>query len=130
MKARPVVRRSVKSAPGMKRVPVRVWMTEFERQQLKMLASANHVSMSKYLLDSALHTSHRATPAQIMSLVEELESLRAHLGKVGSNLNQIARHANTHYEVPTDAAFTARQVYELVTKINEVISGGGVAHDA
>lgn len=126
----PLLRRSVKSAPGMRRSTIPVRVTPEEKQQVALNAKAHGVSMSNYLLTCALHSPDTVTPAQVRELVEQLEAIRAHLGKVGSNLNQIARHANTTYQVPSDAAFVANEVYDVVNKINRVISGGGVPNDA
>lgn len=114
----------------MKRSTIAVRVTPEEKVRINLLAKSHRMSMSKYLLDCALRSTDRVTPAQLEEVVRELEAIRAHLGKVGSNLNQIARHTNTRHEVPSDAAYVANQVYDVVDKINRVISGGGVPDDA
>ena len=114
--AEPVVRHSAKSQNGDKRATLRVYATHEERSFLKLAAGKAGVSVSKYLIDSAL----RGTRSSGISVSEaaELRSMildtRRQLIGIATNLNQIAHHANATQEVSRDAQESARRTAVFV----------------
>lgn len=124
------LRRSAKSPSGMRRVSFVVRLTPEEKQRIELYARARGVSVSRYLVDAALDPQYHDKSVQLDQLLHQLDDIRAHLGKVGSNLNQVARHANTTGEVPSDAGFVVREVYDTVRTITRVLSSRGGRVDA
>lgn len=117
----PIRRSSRRSSTGEKRDVIRVQVTPEEKIVIQQRARANNVSMSRYLLDTTLRSTDSISIDEFRVMVETLNSLRAELNKVGSNLNQIARHANTFQEVPSDAGHVSTQVWKLALNINRAI---------
>ena len=85
---------------GERRQRVGVHLSKQEHAMISALAKANGVSMSRYMVDSALHSTDRVSPAQLIQLRQTLRQTQAELNKIGSNINQIARAANISHEQP------------------------------
>lgn len=95
-----VRRSSPRSLNGERRRRVGVHLSEQEHAIVSTLAKANGVSISRYMVDSALYSTDRVSPAQLIQLRQTLRQAQAELNKIGSNINQIARAANTNHEQP------------------------------
>lgn len=62
-----------------------------EKEKMIELANENDLTVSDYILRSCLN---KKIIAKRVELFDELQKLSAELGKSGSNINQLAHHAN------------------------------------
>jgi hypothetical protein len=77
-----------------------------EREALEERAQARGVSVARLMVDSALErplpeSQPNPSFAERLPYYEILDGLQRELGRVGNNVNQLARHANTSGEMPT-----------------------------
>jgi len=98
----------------------RVLVTPEEEALLVQRAEAQHVSVPRLLVESALSESGE-TPAQRQEAMAELFALRRLLAAVSNNVNQVARHANAGEQFPQDAAGTLVGVRRVVARIDAAI---------
>lgn len=92
----PVVERKVSGSETRQRerlVPVR--MTDDERDLVRERAQAAGLTVGAYIRRTALGDSGPRARRRPIIERELLSRILAHLGKVGSNLNQLAREQNT-----------------------------------
>ena len=73
-----------------------------EQAALLRLAAHQNVSVQRVLVESALRPDTGVSRADIQELISTLFGLSRQISAVGSNLNQIAKVANTTGEVPED----------------------------
>lgn len=73
---------------------------------MKLQASANaaSVSLSRYLVRTALHHAATRTPDALAAGVLHLKLLKRQLIGMSTNLNQLAHHANATQNFPRDIA--------------------------
>ena len=90
-------------------------LSEEERHQLRLRAAANGVTMSRLLIDSAL--SARVSPAEREALFAQFNRVAGQLGKIGSNVNQLAFWANAHREEASGTAAIAAQVEAVAEEL-------------
>lgn len=83
-----------------KMISVRLTLSEHNR--LEKLAKGRGVKPSVYLRDVALNDimkpgiGHNSGLSRILYDVAELRAQNLHLARIGTNLNQLARHANAY----------------------------------
>ena len=83
-----------------KMISVRLTLPEHNR--LERLAKDRGVKPSVYLRDAALNDfmkpgiGHNSGLSRLLSDVAELRAQNLHLARIGTNLNQLARHANAY----------------------------------
>lgn len=120
---RAVRRRSKRSVNGMQRSTLCVQLTSQERALLEAKAANCGQSMSRVLVSCALHpaTSEVVDPAQLDRLNDELRIYRRQLIGVTGNLNQLAHHANTTQDFPTQAHDALLQVRSALLDIQDLI---------
>lgn len=114
-------RRSQKSLPGVRRTRFGVFLTDEERLQIKQRAKAARMSMSHYLIQCALRSDSGVTFAELEAFLDELREFRNQIIKVGTNLNQVAHHANSVSEIPVDFYLAAREVQGALASVNEFL---------
>jgi uncharacterized protein (DUF1778 family) len=87
---------SQETVPGGRSEQLRVRLSSDQKLQLEVRAKLAGVSMAKYVLDAALGSRSDVvvSAAERRELLVALTALRADVGKLGSNVNQIARAAN------------------------------------
>jgi methyl-accepting chemotaxis protein len=95
----------------------RLRLSEEERHQLRMRAAASGVTMSRLLVDSALRP--KVTPHEREALAAQFNRSAAQLGKIGSNVNQLAFWANSEHQTPGDLSDVADQVTTLVNELRQ-----------
>lgn len=107
---------------GGNRVRVPVYLTEAERFILEQKAENTGRSMSRLLVESALHapSTDRLDPVEFQAGLGTLADYQNQLRGMATNLNQIAHHANTIHEVPADVTVAARQARALMDQIETV----------
>lgn len=114
-------RRSLKSLPGVRRSRVVVFATDEEKLQLKQRAKAARMSVSYYLIQCALRGESGVTFAELEDFLSELREFRNQIIKVGTNLNQVAHHANSVSEIPADFYLASREVQDALANVNEFL---------
>ena len=91
-----------------------------EEAALKVKAQRYGISVARLVVESALskegesHTDRQA-------LILEMAQIRTLLSRVSSNINQIARHANTTGEFPSDAAASVAAMRKLMVRLDEAV---------
>lgn len=120
---RAVRRRSKRSANGVQRSTLCVQLTSQERALLEAKAANCGQSMSRVLVSSTLHpaTSDVVNPAELDRLNDELMIYRRQLIGVTANLNQLAHHANTTQDFPTQAQAALAEVRSALLDIQDLI---------
>lgn len=99
-------------------------VTEKEREQLRELAGRQRLTVASYMRRQTLEHPTTRTRRRANPQTEVLSAILVQLGKLGGNMNQIARRMNMN-ETPLaseiQAAFAAcRQVSK---RINELLTG-------
>lgn len=117
------------TVPGGRSEQLRVRLSSDQKLQLEVRAKLAGVSMAKYVLDASLGTRRDAvmSAAERRELLVALTALRAEVGKLGSNVNQIARAANIAgsavfegYDVDTILGSVGRALEAVDARLSEV----------
>lgn len=120
-------RRARRSVRGVQRSRLLVSLTASERALIEEGARLRGVSMSRFVVEAALHPVTAAEGVAGVPHVEELIELlrvyRRQLEGAMTNLNQIAHHANTVHEVPEDFASVVSSVADTIEDINGRLDG-------
>ena len=120
-------RRARRSVRGVQRSRLLVSLTASERALIEEGARLRGVSMSRFVVEAALHpvtTSEEvAGGPHVEELIELLRVYRRQLEGAMTNLNQIAHHANTVHEVPEDFASVVAGVADTIEDINARLDG-------
>ena len=77
-------------------------VTPADRERIRYAAAQCGLGPSSWMKRAVLQMTERAEarPPRQLADTEMLRKIEAHLGKIGSNLNQIARHCNTEETAP------------------------------
>lgn len=120
-------RRARRSVRGVQRSRLLVSLTSSERALIEEGARLRGVSLSRFVVEAALHpvaTSEEIVgPSHAEELIELLRVYRRQLEGAMTNLNQIAHHANTVHEVPKDFASVVSGVADTIEEINARLDG-------
>lgn len=108
--------------PGGRDRQVKFWASERELAALKAKATSYGISVARLLVESAL-SKEGESRSDRQALIQELAQIRTLLSRVSSNVNQIARHANTTGEFPDDAAAVTEAMRRLMVRIDEAVRG-------
>lgn len=121
--ARRDLARSHRVGPGVHRRRVTVYVSDDERAMLQVRADSYGVSMSRVLVDGALHAGESAhiDGATLNSVLAVLTDMQQQIRGIAGNLNQLAHHANATQEFPADAAATARRVKTMILHLEDVL---------
>jgi hypothetical protein len=110
------------NAPGGRSRRVEVYVTEAEKAALVVRAARANVSVPRLLFEGAFAEAGESAHER-RTLAAELLGIRALLGAVSNNVNQIARHANATSEFPDDAAAAVAAARRLMGRIDEAVLG-------
>lgn len=102
--------------PGGRRQRLEVTLADDELAALRAKAGSAGVSIQRYLVDSALHADRPPVP-DLRRTQGLLMSLRKEVHKVGTNLNQLAKVANSTGLVPTGLRDATDRLPEVEAKI-------------
>lgn len=102
-----------------KQYPLR--LTTSERTMLDAAASLHGMKLSRYLVEAGRSMAQGSTLGERRELVVELMQIRALLGRMGSNINQIARWANSNEAFPSDAATAVAHAKDLMIRIDAAV---------
>lgn len=92
-----------------------------ERERLDAAAALHGMKLSRYLIEAGLAMGRGSGVAEQRELVNELIRVRTLLGRSASNINQIARHANSTGDFPDDAEAAVRFAKDLMIRIDEAV---------
>ena len=126
-RARGTRRSSRRSVRGMTRERMSVNVTSSERALIEEGARLRGVSMSRFVVEAALHpvTIDGSADHSNAELVELLRAYRRQLEGAMTNINQVAHHANTMREVPDEFGSTVRSLAMTLTRINDMLASVG-----
>ncbi|MGQ0846547.1 MAG: plasmid mobilization relaxosome protein MobC [Sporichthyaceae bacterium] len=97
-------------------------MTAAEQERLAALAAAADVSVPRLLVESALAGGPESAAARAATSAE-LVALGRALGRVGVNVNQIAKASHATGEVPETTADTLAAIREVTARLTVVLDG-------
>lgn len=115
--------RSSRLGAGRRRERLTIYLSAEERELLAARAVNSGVSMSKILVDGALHagSSNLIDGATLNEYLRVLTDLQGQVRGMAGNLNQLAHHANTTQDFPRDAADTAKRARRLILEVEDVL---------
>lgn len=120
-------RRARRSVRGVQRSRLLVSLTASERALIEEGARLRGVSMSRFVVEAALHpvtaSDGVAGAPHVEELIELLRAYRRQLEGAMTNLNQVAHHANAMREVPEDFASVVSSVADTIEDINARLDG-------
>lgn len=122
-----MARRARRSVRGVQRSRLLVSLTASERALIEEGARLRGVSMSRFVVEAALHpvtaSDGVAGAPHVEELIELLRAYRRQLEGAMTNLNQVAHHANVMREVPEDFASVVSSVADTIEDINARLDG-------
>lgn len=92
-----------------------------ERDMLDAAAALHGLKLSRYLVEAGRAMGRGSNVAERRELIDELMGIRTLLGRTSSNINQIAKWANSNEQFPQDAAAAVRFARELMQRIDAVV---------
>ncbi len=101
----------------------KVLVSPEEEGVLLRLAAAQHVTIPRLLVESALAAEAGETATERRSLLAELFALHRLLGAISNNVNQIARATNATGEWQKETASALSKVREVADRIDETVDG-------
>ena len=120
-------RRARRSVRGVQRSRLLVSLTASERSLIEEGARLRGVSMSRFVVEAALHpvtaSDGVAGAPHAEELIELLRAYRRQLEGAMTNLTQVAHHANAMREVPEDFASVVSSVADTIEDINARLDG-------
>lgn len=99
----------------------KVMVSVEEEARLLVLANEHRVSVPRLLMESALAGSVVETPSERRNVIAELYQVNQLLAVSSSNINQLARVANSTGEVPGEAAVTIAALRRTSARIDDVV---------
>ena len=94
-----------------------------EEGMLLRLAEAQHVTIPRLLVESALASATSETPTERRNAMAELFALHRLLAAVSNNVNQMARATNATGEVQAEMSATLDAVRRTAVRIDDAIDG-------
>ena len=110
-------RRRRKPGGREKRVDVKLSITEHER--LAALAAESGVSLPRFLIESAF--ADGVKPSLRRATITEFLAARNQVARAATNLNQLAKWANTHEAYPPGADRTAQALADALEHLNAAV---------
>jgi hypothetical protein len=98
-----------------------VKVTPEEEARLLQIAERHRVTVVRLLVESAL-SEGAETPSERRDQFMELSNLARLVGSVANNINQIARHANTTNEIPSDAAAAITDAKSVIHRVDRLLA--------
>lgn len=120
-------RRRRANVAGGRRHQHQVKVTPEEEGMLLRLAEAQHVTVPRLLVESALASASSETPTERRNALAELFALHRLLAGVASNVNQIARATNATGEVQAEMSATLAAVRRTAQRIDDTIDRLGLS---
>jgi Bacterial mobilisation protein (MobC) len=116
------VRGRQRSVRGGRVIAHKVKVLADQEARLQGLAAEQGVSVSRLLVESAL-AGDGWTSAQRRELVRQLLAARRDLAGLATNVNQLARWANTVERFPRDARERVGRIDEAIARLERAVAG-------
>lgn len=97
-----------------------VRVTDAEAAELRMKAAAMGMSVSRLLHESA-RSAHVETSTERKAAIAELFALRREVAGIATNLNQLARFANTYGVFPREAEEVTAEFRRLFPRVTAAV---------
>lgn len=94
-----------------------------EEGMLLRIAAAQHVTIPRLLVESALSSATSVTPTERRNAMAELFAIHRLLAAVSNNVNQMARVTNATGEVQSELSVTLAAVRRTAERIDAAIDG-------
>lgn len=120
-KGRLFTRQRRANAPGGRQHAHKVKVTPEEEGQLLRLAAAQHVTIPRLLVESALAAEAGETVTERRELLVQLFAVYRLLGAVSNNVNQIAKATNATGEWQRETAATLAKVRQVADRVHDVV---------
>lgn len=119
------LRRLPRSTVGSRRRRFSVSLSEEEYVLLEQRARNYGVSMSRVLVNGALHAARAEAidGASLEAAFSILADMQNQVRGIATNLNQLTHHANKTQNFPEDAALVAKRAKRLMMDIEELLEG-------
>lgn len=92
-----------------------------ERDMLDAGAALHGMKLSRFLVESGRAMGRGSDMGERREVIEELMRIRTLLGRSSSNINQIAKWANSNESFPNDAEAAVRFARDLMQRIDAVV---------
>lgn len=122
-RARAFLRRRRSNVAGGRQHFHKVKVTPEEEAVLLRLSKAQHVTIPRLLVESALAVETSETPTERRNAMAELYTLHRLLAAISNNVNQMAKATNATGTVPPELVETLRAVRRTAEKIDDAIDG-------
>ncbi|CAM5538587.1 MobC family plasmid mobilization relaxosome protein [Leifsonia shinshuensis] len=122
-KGRMFSRRRRANVEGGRQRKHEVWVSDVEEGVLQRLASAQHVTVPRFLVEAALSSEARETPTQRREMMVELIRLHRTLGAMANNVNQMAKATNAGSDLPAELHSTVSRLREIAEQVDGVLDG-------
>lgn len=93
-----------------------------EAAALEVLASRAKKTVPRLMREAALAQGGADRIALEQEVKDELTAVRNLVRALGNNMNQLAKHANSTGEFPTEATTAVRSVQRAALRINEILA--------
>lgn len=115
-----LVNRRSEKVIGRRREQIRIYVTAEQSELVRMRAHNEGVSVSRAVVD-AVFGSEGVDAAALREIVALLRDYRRKLEGATTNLNQIAKHANTVSQVPANFGDVVRRLEEVTDEVNDLL---------
>nr|WP_181716194.1 MobC family plasmid mobilization relaxosome protein [Cryobacterium sp.] len=122
-RARAFLRRRRSNVEGGRQHFHKVKVTPEEEAVLLRLSKAQHVTIPRLLIESALAVETSETPTERRNAMAELYTLHRLLAAISNNVNQMAKATNATGTVPAELVETLRAVRRTAERIDDAIDG-------
>jgi hypothetical protein len=92
-----------------------------ERDMLDAGAALHGLKLSRFLVEAGRAMGRGSSVGERRELIDELMGIRTLLGRTSSNINQIAKWANSNSAFPDDAEAAVRFARDLMLRIDAVV---------
>ena len=92
-----------------------------ERDMLDAAAALHGLKLSRFLVEAGRAMGRGSDVAERREVIDELMGIRTLLGRTSSNINQIAKWANSSSAFPDDAEAAVRFARDLMQRIDAVV---------
>ncbi len=116
-------RRRRANVEGGRPIEHKVRVSVEEEGMLAQRAEAQHATIPRLLVESALAASAAETPLERRNAMAELFALHRLLAAISNNVNQIAKVTNVTGEVQDEMVVTLRKVRQVAERIDTAIDG-------
>jgi len=119
----PPPRRQIRRAGRRREVTHKVKVTEDQEARLAARAAERNITVSRLLVESALSGGADVAAARAHLAGEMFRTVRV-LGRIGLNVNQLAKVANATGAVPPEAPAALAALTRAADRLTELVSDG------